>query len=398
MRWVFALAGVAAVGGLGACALISGLSGYSAGSSDASLPDVRVVVPAGDGAAVEPVADSGPSGDDSGDSASEVVPPEASCESTVDDVLNCGTCGVACDMSNSTGAACAASVCTYSGCGADWLDCDQAPPNTNGCESSKTSTGSCGACGNVCDTIHSVGATCVSTDGGAIVCQYSGCQPGWADCDPSGTDTDGCETSLVDGRQLRRVRQGLRHDQQQGRLLRRRDDLQLYGLQLGIRRLRHDRARTRRLRDQGRHRRRADACGTSCDTVHSDGATCQMGSSGATCKYTGCGSGFANCNTTPPDTNGCETSITTASNCGACGRVVRHQDEHRRGLLGGQLHVHGVREGIRRLRHDGAQHQRLRVVALVDRQLRRVQTRHATRRRAPRAATERPARTSATRA
>lgn len=320
MRWVFAVAGVAAVGGLGACALISGLSGYSADSSDASLPDVHVVAPAGDGGSVERVADGGPAGDDSGDSASEVVPPEASCESTVDDVLNCGTCGVACDMSSSTGAACAASVCTYSGCGPDWLDCDQAPPNTNGCESSKTSTGSCGACGNVCDTLHSVGATCVSADGGAIVCQYGGCQPGWADCDASGADTDGCETSLATAGNCGACGKACDTTNSTGASCDDGTTCSYTGCNSG-----YADCDTSAPDTDGCETKvpmaTCNACGTSCDTVHSNGATCQMGSSGATCKYTGCGSGFANCNTTPPDTNGCETQITTASNCGACGRA-----------------------------------------------------------------------------
>ncbi len=75
----------------------------------------------------------------------------------------------------------------------------------------------------------------MTTDGGAIVCQYSGCQPGWADCDTDGTDTDGCETSLATAANC-------------------------------------------------------GACGKACDTMHSQGASC---GDGKTCQYTGCSSGWA---------------------------------------------------------------------------------------------------------
>jgi hypothetical protein len=40
------------------------------------------------------------------------------------------------------------------------------------------------------------------------------------------------------------------------------------------------------------------------------------------CKYTGgCAAGWADCNTTAPDANGCETNLSTTANCGACGRA-----------------------------------------------------------------------------
>ena len=262
VRWIFASVGAAAIAGLGACALISGLDDYKSGAVDASLSDVRAVVApdAGkpetvDGAAV---AEGSTAGDDA-DSA-PVVAAEASCEQTVSDPQNCGACGAVCNTANSVGATCAASACSYTGCGSDWLDCDKAAPNTNGCESSKTSTASCGACGNACDTDHSLGATCVNTDGGTIACQYTGCQPGWADCDSSGTDTDGCETSLTTAANC-------------------------------------------------------GACGKACDTKNSQAASCD---DGTTCSYTGCNSGYADCNTTEPDTDGCETKVASAT-CNACG-------------------------------------------------------------------------------
>ena len=58
-------------------------------------------------------------------------------------------------------------------------------------------------------------------------------------------------------------------------------------------------------------------CGLACDTTHSTGATCD----GTTCAYTGCGTGFSDCKKTAPDVDGCETPITTVTDCGACGRA-----------------------------------------------------------------------------
>jgi hypothetical protein len=54
-----------------------------------------------------------------------------------------------------------------------------------------------------------------------------------------------------------------------------------------------------------------------CDRGNSFGPSC----TGGTCVYTGCPSNLADCSTTPPDADGCETDITTVINCGACGNV-----------------------------------------------------------------------------
>ncbi len=103
--------------------------------------------------------------------------------------------------------------------------------------------------------MKSQGASC--HDG--KTCQYTGCNTGYADCNATAPDTDGCETMVTSSTCM--------------------------------------------------------LCGGTCDTVNSNGETCVNG----TCNYGTCKTGFADCNTTPPDINGCETSITTTSNCGACG-------------------------------------------------------------------------------
>jgi hypothetical protein len=55
-------------------------------------------------------------------------------------------------------------------------------------------------------------------------------------------------------------------------------------------------------------------CGAACDTTHSTPSAC----TGGACQYT-CNAGWGDCQPAPPDTNGCETPLTTALNCTACG-------------------------------------------------------------------------------
>ncbi|HLK36436.1 MAG TPA: hypothetical protein VKU41_06755 [Polyangiaceae bacterium] len=175
---------------------------------------------------------------------------------------NCGACGASCDKTFSIGASCKASACSYSGCAGGHGDCDDASPDLNGCETVLTTPTNCGACGRACDTTHSTGATCDGTS-----CSYRGCVAGWADCNTTPPDTDGCETAVV-------------------------ADAAACGV-----------------------------CGQTCDTAHSQGGSCNTSATTATCQYATCDTGWADCVTTPPDTDGCETQITTPANCGMCGQA-----------------------------------------------------------------------------
>jgi hypothetical protein len=56
-------------------------------------------------------------------------------------------------------------------------------------------------------------------------------------------------------------------------------------------------------------------CGTSCDTQHSVGAAC----SGGACTYSGCETGWGDCQDAGPNTDGCETPVNTLANCSGCG-------------------------------------------------------------------------------
>jgi hypothetical protein len=319
VRLIIGIAGFAAIGGLGACAVITGLSDYS--EVNGTAPDGSVVThrpeagTAPDGGPL-PGTDTGV-GDDAGVSGDDGGEIEGGCSTTLDTTENCGACGVACELAKSTGAACGdGGLCTYTGCTPDWLDCDNAPPNANGCESSITSTASCGACGNTCDAEHSLGASCVLGDGGAPKCEYTGCAPGWADCDPSGIDTDGCETSLATAANCGACGKACDTKNSQGASCSDGATCSYTGCNANY-------------FDCNTTPPDLDGCekgpvtgatcnvcgGQSCDTTHSNGAAC----TGSTCTYTGCQSGYKDCNTSPPNTNGCDTQITTVQNCGNCG-------------------------------------------------------------------------------
>lgn len=128
-------------------------------------------------------------------------------------------------------------------------------PDT-GCGPTNTPS-NCSACGIACDTAHSLGPMC-----NGVSCSYSGCVQGWGDCvTTTGLNADGCETPL------------------------------------------------NTISD-------CTGCGLACDSVHSLGRSCD----GGTCGYTGCAPGFKDCVTTgPPNTDGCETPITTLTDCTDCG-------------------------------------------------------------------------------
>jgi hypothetical protein len=62
------------------------------------------------------------------------------------------------------------------------------------------------------------------------------------------------------------------------------------------------------------------ACDNACDKIHSNPVECEVRPGDAsTCVYSSCAGGFADCIPAAPDTNGCETPITTVANCTGCG-------------------------------------------------------------------------------
>jgi hypothetical protein len=280
-------------------------AGPDGGADAAAEPESGVPGDAG-----RPGSDGGVPFDGAAESGPACAPPGT--------ILSCGGCNQACDVAQSNTPACVNdATCTYRDCRAGWQDCDRTAPNTDGCETSTTSTSSCGACGNVCDTAHSIGATCVASADAGITCQYSGCQPGWADCDTTAPDTDGCETSLSTAANCGGCGNACDATNSQGATCNDGTTCSYTGCKAGFADCDTTAPDTNGCETQAMAT--CSACGSSCDATHSNGATCDT-SAGAICKYTSCAPGYADCNDSPPDTNGCETQITTVSNCGGCGR------------------------------------------------------------------------------
>jgi hypothetical protein len=105
------------------------------------------------------------------------------CKSLATDAQNCGMCGRAC----ADGMMCAGGRCTSQMCMPTMADCDGEA--NNGCEISLSDNNNCGACGLRCpDRMHAQGAC----RNGA--CGLRGCEQGWKDCD--GDPSNGCEVDI----------------------------------------------------------------------------------------------------------------------------------------------------------------------------------------------------------
>ena len=171
------------------------------------------------------------------------------CQSLLSDPKNCGACGKVCDGATPQ---CTGGRCTAQSCGAERADCD-AQAN-NACETSLNDTRNCGGCGIGCATRPHASASCQSGQ-----CRLGPCESGWADCD--GDARNGCEVAL-DG-----------------------------------------------LDDCG-------ACNKPCSVAHGE-ARCAAG----TCQVARCEAGREDCNDDVAD--GCEVDLSLPDNCGSCGTSCR---------------------------------------------------------------------------
>lgn len=112
--------------------------------------------------------------------------PADGCETTLDTLTDCGTCGMACALPNAT-PTCAGGTCDVDTCDAGFDDCDGDP--TNGCETPLNTLTDCGSCGTAC-ALPNATETC---DTGT--CEVLACSAGRGNCD--GDPTDGCETDTT---------------------------------------------------------------------------------------------------------------------------------------------------------------------------------------------------------
>jgi hypothetical protein len=108
------------------------------------------------------------------------------CETALNTLTNCGACGAGCAFDNAS-ASCATGTCAFVACNGGFANCDSNP--ANGCEIDvNTNANHCGSCGHVC-SLPNANAMCAS--GG---CQIASCNAGFADCD--GVAANGCEVNL----------------------------------------------------------------------------------------------------------------------------------------------------------------------------------------------------------
>jgi hypothetical protein len=168
------------------------------------------------------------------------------CERPLNTLTDCGGCGVACNLQHAS-ESCATGACTLVACDSGWSDCTA----TAGCETELGTTSNCLACGDACTNAH--GATaCNATTG----CQPT-CDAGWKSCD--GNRGNGCERNI------------------------------------------------RTLTDCG-------DCDVDCDLSNAT-ESCTTG----TCALVACTGAFGNCDMNAG--TGCETPLGTLTNCMSCGNA-----------------------------------------------------------------------------
>ena len=112
-------------------------------------------------------------------------------------------------------------------------------------------------------------------------------------------------------------------------------------------------------------------CGTTCDALHSSGATCGTGK----CVYASCASGYANCDTSGTDTNGCETATNAPATAAVAPTSARSPTRRPLACSSGTTCTYTCSAGFGDCVNARSQPQRLRDPAQHARQLRRLRHR-----------------------
>lgn len=224
------------------------------------------------------------------------------CVDTQSSTQNCGACMTRCAFSNAA-PRCTSGVCGIETCTAPYANCDDNA--ANGCETNTaTDIARCGGCGTACESRPN---TLTSCEGGA--CRYA-CAPNFADCD--GNPANGCEANLATSPA---------HCGGCGRgcnVANATASCTLGACVVG----------TCNVGFGDCNRNAADGCeadlrvsvthcgmcGRSC-TLTNATPLCSAGA----CVVGACGPGYGDCDGAPA--SGCETPLSTTTNCGACGRV-----------------------------------------------------------------------------
>jgi hypothetical protein len=220
------------------------------------------------------------------------------CETNIDTPTDCGGCGMACNLPNSTAPTCSMGSCVVGVCNTGFGDCDHNA--MNGCEQMLNTASNCGACGTMCSAPNAT--TSCSTGS----CAISLCDQHWGDCD--GRISNGCERPLTTNTDCGMCSTICAPTSGQGDCstgmcrvttcasgFEDCDGNSANGCETNVRTLTN-----------------CGACGVTCSFMNAS-ASCAAGA----CSMGVCNVGYGNCNGTTAD--GCETMTDTAMNCGGCG-------------------------------------------------------------------------------
>ncbi len=219
------------------------------------------------------------------------------CERSLRTLTDCGSCGTICDVPGAS-ETCATGTCVASSCDFGFADCDGDP--VNGCERPTTTLTDCGSCGTACD-LSNASESCSTGE-----CRLVACAAGYENCDSN--PANGCETNtrtlancggcslvcdLANASEscatgacaLGTCNMGYGNC----------DGMTDNGCETSLTTLTH-----------------CGGCGVACDLARAT-ESCATG----TCSITACDAGYGNCDGTT--SNGCETPLTTLTDCGACG-------------------------------------------------------------------------------
>ena len=225
----------------------------------------------------------------------------ASCETNLQtSVQNCGFCGNACSPLNATGT-CVAGQCGMGACSSGFGDCDSNP--ATGCEASLSTLTDCGSCGSVCAIANATASCSTGT------CQFAQCSAGFDNCDS--VANNGCETN---------VQQDPKNCGTCGNACPASGGTPICNAGVcGVSSCtapNGDCDGNASTCETNLHTslQNCGFCGNACNASNAT-PTCTTG----TCGIGACTSGFGNCDSNA--SNGCETALSSLSNCGTCGKT-----------------------------------------------------------------------------
>ena len=213
-------------------------------------------------------------------------------------VAHCGACGAACNLAHVATHTCSGGVCMIESCEPGWDNCNGV--HSDGCETPLNTLTDCGVCRNACD-LTNASESCATGD-----CRIVMCTSGWGNCDS--THSNGCETQLNSLTNCGMCGQACN-------LANATESCSSGACRLGTCSAGYENCdgnEANGCETQLNSVTNCGGCGIACSRANAT-ATCGTGS----CRIASCNGRFDNCNGT--DSDGCETSLQTTSNCQACG-------------------------------------------------------------------------------